>query len=205
MKIGRGNQSSQRKPAPAPFCPPQIPLRQTRAQTRTATVGSQRLTAWATVRLTQPLSEMSTRNLPGGKAPGAYDWLPCRHLWAEYLKIWEPQPLATLRSSTACTGITLPFFFLLTLLYSNLQLKGAFLFKSVRNNLHREQIPFYPFIGLKNLQQTKITLRSLDWMQHKSYWFWIVTLPQRRLSGNIVIMKYTNKFVNNKGKIYDVF
>jgi hypothetical protein len=25
MKIGRGNRSTRRKPAPAPFCPPQIP------------------------------------------------------------------------------------------------------------------------------------------------------------------------------------
>jgi hypothetical protein len=26
MKIGRGNRSTRRKPAPASFCPPQIPL-----------------------------------------------------------------------------------------------------------------------------------------------------------------------------------
>jgi hypothetical protein len=30
MKIGRGNRSTRRKPAPAPLCPPQIPLHQTR-------------------------------------------------------------------------------------------------------------------------------------------------------------------------------
>jgi hypothetical protein len=41
MKIGRGNQSTQRKPAPAPLCPPQI----LHDQTRAAAVGSQRLTA----------------------------------------------------------------------------------------------------------------------------------------------------------------
>jgi hypothetical protein len=45
MKIGRGNRSTRRKPAPAPLCPPQIPLYQTRARTRAAEVGSQRLTA----------------------------------------------------------------------------------------------------------------------------------------------------------------
>jgi hypothetical protein len=45
MKIGRGNRSTSRKPAPTPLCPPQIPLDQTRAQTRAAAVGSQRLTA----------------------------------------------------------------------------------------------------------------------------------------------------------------
>jgi hypothetical protein len=42
--IGRGNQSTRRKPAPVPLCPPQTPHA---AQTRTlaAAVGSQRLTA----------------------------------------------------------------------------------------------------------------------------------------------------------------
>jgi hypothetical protein len=61
---------------------------------------------------TQPLTEMSTRNLPGGKKrPAHRAEQPCRHLWAEYLKMWELQPLATLRASTVCTGITLPFCF----------------------------------------------------------------------------------------------
>jgi hypothetical protein len=41
MKIGRGNQSTRRKPAPAPLCLPQISHDQTRARTRAATVGSQ--------------------------------------------------------------------------------------------------------------------------------------------------------------------
>jgi hypothetical protein len=45
MKIGRGNRSTRRKPAPAPLCPPQIPHDQTRARTLAASVGSQRLTA----------------------------------------------------------------------------------------------------------------------------------------------------------------
>jgi hypothetical protein len=43
MKIGRGNRSTWRKPAPAPFCPPQIPLDQTRARTRAAAVGSHKM------------------------------------------------------------------------------------------------------------------------------------------------------------------
>jgi hypothetical protein len=50
MRIGRGNRSTRRKPAPAPLCPPQIPHDQTRARTRAAVVGSQRLTAWAMAR-----------------------------------------------------------------------------------------------------------------------------------------------------------
>jgi hypothetical protein len=45
MKIGKGNLSTRRKPAPAPLCPLQIPLDQTRDRTRAAAVGSQRLTA----------------------------------------------------------------------------------------------------------------------------------------------------------------
>jgi hypothetical protein len=45
MKIGRGNRSTRRKPAPAPLCSPQIPHDQTRARTRAAAEGSQRLTA----------------------------------------------------------------------------------------------------------------------------------------------------------------
>jgi hypothetical protein len=45
MKVGRGNRSIRRKPAPAPLCPPQIPHDQTRTRTRAAAVGSQRLTA----------------------------------------------------------------------------------------------------------------------------------------------------------------
>jgi hypothetical protein len=50
MKIGRGNWSTRRKPAPAPLCPLQIPLDQTRVWNRAAAVGSQRLTAWAMAR-----------------------------------------------------------------------------------------------------------------------------------------------------------
>jgi hypothetical protein len=50
MEIGRGNRSTRRKPSPVPLCPPQIPFDLTRARTRAAAVGSQRLTAWATAR-----------------------------------------------------------------------------------------------------------------------------------------------------------
>jgi hypothetical protein len=45
MKIGRGKRSTLRKPAPAPLSLPQIPFDKTRARTRAAAVGSQRLTA----------------------------------------------------------------------------------------------------------------------------------------------------------------
>jgi hypothetical protein len=60
MKTGRGNRSTRRKPAPAPLCPPQIPFDQTRARTRAAAVGSQRLTAWAMAR---PDRSVSLQNI----------------------------------------------------------------------------------------------------------------------------------------------
>jgi hypothetical protein len=49
MKSGRWNQSTLRKPAPVPLCPPQI-SHAVRTRTRAAAVGSQRLTAWAMAR-----------------------------------------------------------------------------------------------------------------------------------------------------------
>jgi hypothetical protein len=52
MRIGRGNRSTRRKPAPVPLCPPQIPHYLTWDQTRAAEVRSQRLTAWAMARPT---------------------------------------------------------------------------------------------------------------------------------------------------------
>jgi hypothetical protein len=43
--IGKGNQSTLRKPAPMLLCPTQIPNALTRAQTEAAKVGSRRLAA----------------------------------------------------------------------------------------------------------------------------------------------------------------
>jgi hypothetical protein len=45
VRIGRGNRSTRRKPAPVPLCPPQIPHDLTWDRTQAAAVGSQRLTA----------------------------------------------------------------------------------------------------------------------------------------------------------------
>jgi hypothetical protein len=47
IRIGRGNQSTQRKPAPVPLCPPQIPHDLTWDRTWATAVGSQWLAAWA--------------------------------------------------------------------------------------------------------------------------------------------------------------
>jgi hypothetical protein len=58
----------------------------------------------------QPITKMSTRNFPGGKKRPAHR---ANNLAAIYepnvWKMWQPQPLATLRASKACTGITLPY------------------------------------------------------------------------------------------------
>jgi hypothetical protein len=52
MRIGRGNRSTRRKPASVPLFPPRIPHDLTWARTRTAAVGSRRLTVWALSRPT---------------------------------------------------------------------------------------------------------------------------------------------------------
>jgi hypothetical protein len=64
MKIGKGNRSARRKPAPAPLCPPQIPLDQTRDRTRATAVGSQRLTAWAMARSQWQLCYVADDSIP---------------------------------------------------------------------------------------------------------------------------------------------
>jgi hypothetical protein len=50
MRIVRGNRNTGRKPASVSLCPSQIPHDLTYARTRSAAVGSWRLTAWAMVR-----------------------------------------------------------------------------------------------------------------------------------------------------------
>jgi hypothetical protein len=50
MRTNRGNRSTQRKPAPVPLCPPQIPHDMTWARTRAVAVGRRRLTAWVMAR-----------------------------------------------------------------------------------------------------------------------------------------------------------
>jgi hypothetical protein len=50
MRIGKGNWSTQRKPAAMPLWPPEILDDLTRDRTRAAAVGSWRLTIWAMTR-----------------------------------------------------------------------------------------------------------------------------------------------------------
>jgi hypothetical protein len=54
--------------------------------------------------LTQPLTEMSTRNISWGKGGRCAGLTTLTPSCADCLKIWEPQPSGTLR---ACNGIIL--------------------------------------------------------------------------------------------------
>jgi hypothetical protein len=53
MRMGRGNRSTRRRPAPVPLCSPQMPHDLTWDRIRAAAVGSRRLTPWATSRPSQ--------------------------------------------------------------------------------------------------------------------------------------------------------
>jgi hypothetical protein len=77
---------------------------------------------------TQPLTEINTRNLLGGKkAAGAWGWQSLSHLWAECLKMWEPQPPTTLRTSTAYTGIALFYCQLMATIWTKVQQRLIFI------------------------------------------------------------------------------
>jgi hypothetical protein len=69
MTIGRGNQSTRRKPAPAPLCPPQIPLDQTRIRTLGRRCGkptTNRLSYGAALSLTRSeIIKQKPGNVPG--------------------------------------------------------------------------------------------------------------------------------------------
>jgi hypothetical protein len=60
MRTGRWNQSTRRKPALVPLCPPQIPHGLTWYQTQATAVGSQQLTAWA---MAQPSTKVKYRGI----------------------------------------------------------------------------------------------------------------------------------------------
>jgi hypothetical protein len=73
-----------------PLRPPQIPLDQTRARTRAATVGSQRLTAWAMARPGHVLRQLSisiwSKNISCGSIVFPYTG----EIWVKYGKLGLP-------------------------------------------------------------------------------------------------------------------
>jgi hypothetical protein len=59
---------------------------------------------------TQPLTEMSTRNIPGGKGRPARKADLTEICEPLVYKMWEPQHLTTLWASTACCRDSFTFF-----------------------------------------------------------------------------------------------
>jgi hypothetical protein len=73
MRIGGGNRSTRRKPAPVTLSPPQIPHDLTGALTRAAAMGSRRLTACA---MAPPIATLvGRREDESPKKTSCYDWL----------------------------------------------------------------------------------------------------------------------------------
>jgi hypothetical protein len=62
----QGKSKDSKKPAPVPLCPPQIPHDLAWAWTGAATVGSRRLTAWATTRPSVCILTLFASNLRQG-------------------------------------------------------------------------------------------------------------------------------------------
>jgi hypothetical protein len=94
MKIGRGNQSTRRKPTPVPLCPPQTP-HAAQMRTRAAAVGSQRLTARATARPSGAMFCLYKENnkLRDRKKKciySTYSPLSSTHLWLRCSKFFNP-------------------------------------------------------------------------------------------------------------------
>jgi hypothetical protein len=61
---------------------------------------------------TQPLTEMSTRNLPGGKGPPALNADNLTICEPTVYKMWEPRRLTKLCASKACYRDNFTFIFL---------------------------------------------------------------------------------------------
>jgi hypothetical protein len=82
MRIGRGNQSTRRKPDPVPLCSPQIPQDLTWDRIRAAAVGSQRLTARVMAR-----PRVSVHHRLTACKEQKLSYLPTRFLWFGLRKV----------------------------------------------------------------------------------------------------------------------
>jgi hypothetical protein len=71
--------------------------------------------------LTQPLTEMSTRNLSGGKGRPAHNIDNLAAIWTDFVeKMWEPRRLTTLRASVSCYRDSVTFHILRKNTYQSL-------------------------------------------------------------------------------------
>jgi hypothetical protein len=58
----------------------------------------------------QHLTQMSTSSFTGGEEPPARRADQLAAIYEQNIcKLWEPEPVTTLRATTACTGIDSPF------------------------------------------------------------------------------------------------
>jgi hypothetical protein len=87
MRIGRGNRSTRRKPAPVPLRPPQIPNDLTWDRARAATMGSRWQTAWAMAR---PRSTNNSRHFKTNSGHFVFNYLlTCtRHCVCRSVEAW---------------------------------------------------------------------------------------------------------------------
>jgi hypothetical protein len=112
----------------------------------------------------QPLTERSTRNFPRGKKRQARrsDNLAaiCE---PNVCKLWEPQPLTSLRATTACTGIALPYSCMLkspTIIAENFVYPGCFLKTKVVSNMFRFSVTGKEMISIEQVK----TVTTVDFI-----------------------------------------
>jgi hypothetical protein len=140
----------------------------------TATYGSSMVLRWI-----QPLPEVKTRNVIAdeGRLSGAWGQLR-RHLWRDYLEIWEPRRLTSISASTTCYTVNFEVFCrrglsqqYSTWVSNTSQVKfGVFCFiMTVRNTVHVLGINLYK---LSNLWTTFWNNLHYQWKSH-----WTVTIP----------------------------
>jgi hypothetical protein len=97
---------------------------------------------------TQPLTEMSTRNIPGGKGRPAHKADNLTAICEPIVqKMWEPQHLTTLWASTACyRPVTLPLYIYI---YIRLEEYGSGLIISCARDVQVFLIHLYPLCNYK--------------------------------------------------------
>jgi hypothetical protein len=126
MRIGRGNRSTQRKPAPLSICPPQIPHDLTRDRTRAVSMGSRLLTAWA---MAWPLWSSYSASSEDLHCLLADDW--AGYVWEYVFSLNSPSCLSHLGTQDnyfeclSYRGFSLSFIYLENYLHATIQVKNV--------------------------------------------------------------------------------
>jgi hypothetical protein len=174
MRIGRGNWSIRRKPAPVPLCTPQIPHDLTWDRTRAAVVGSQQLTAWAMARPSVELKTVSEITFISVMI-NVIHW-PWWWCWRWSLKYWVLYwPYYNLPAWYSCI-VLITFMFCLTLGHHQRLLS--------KNNLNTIMVHSYTRFFVK--MSIKSILHSQLWCFHQSHG--VLALQQHAASGGIPVV-----------------